>query len=92
MKKIVSSSNLALRFYKCHGWNLDCLEKYLISGSFYDTEIKHNDRKESAYFILEPGSTLDIEKLYEEEVSQVFRAFNDYPLETDLQFMKRHAW
>ena len=37
-KKPVSSSNLALRFYKCHGWTREDLEPYLLKGVIQDTE------------------------------------------------------
>ncbi len=89
MKKPVRSSNLALRFYKHEGWDLECLLKYLKNGTIRDTEITHGDSKESAYYALNVGSSFYIESLYHNEVSELHRAFNDYPHETDLQFMMR---
>ena len=59
-KKRVSSSNLALRFYKFDGWTRECLEKYLMKGELYDTEFTHHkDLRENAYYILKPGSALE---------------------------------
>ena len=93
MKKRVSSSNLALRFYKADGWARETLEKYLIKGELYDTQFTHHqDLPVNAYFILKPGSALDMAKLYDEQVSEVHRTFNDYPQDTDLQFMERFNW
>lgn len=93
MKKRVSSSNLALRFYKGDGWTREVLEKYLIKGKILDTQFSHHqDPPESAYFILEVGAKLDMPRLYDEQVSEVYRAFNDNPALSDLQFMEHHNW
>lgn len=92
-KKRVSSSNLALRFYKFDGWTRECLEKYLMKGELYDTEFTHHkDIRENAYYILRPGSALDMARLLNEQVSEVHRTFNDNPSDTDLQFMERFNW
>jgi hypothetical protein len=85
MKKRVSSSNLALRFYKGDGWTRECLEKYLTRGKLLDTAETHGDKPESAYFILDVGAALDMPKLYAEQVSEVHRAFNDHPQMSDVQ-------
>jgi hypothetical protein len=92
MKKRVSSSNLALRFYKMDGWTREVLEKYLIKGSLQDTEFTHHDHGVNAYYILKVGSRLDMQRLYDEQVSEVDRAFNDYPSQSDLQFMESYNW
>lgn len=91
-KKRVSSSSLALRFYKKDGWTLECLEPYLIRGEFFDTERNMSDQKADAYFVLAAGSKLDVGPLYAQEVGEVERAFNDFPLESDLQFLHRLCW
>lgn len=92
-KKVVHSSNLALRFYRSEGWTLEILNKYLTKGKFADTHLSHHkDPLEHSYFILEVRSTLDIAKLYEEQVSRVVRAFDDYPYDTDVEFMERFNW
>lgn len=91
-KKRVSSSNLALRFYKCDGWTGECLNQYLLNGYMRDTEYApHFDKPEIAYFSPNIGCVMDLERLYENEVSTVDRAYNDYPNESDLEFMQRHA-
>jgi hypothetical protein len=92
MKKRVSSSNLALRFYKSEDWTLEVLNKYLVKGNIVDSQIRHGDDPAWAYFILSPYSTLDMKRLYEEEVSEVHRAFNDHPEWTDLEFMESKNW
>ena len=89
-KKRVSSSNLALRFYKADGWTLDDLEPYLLSGKIEDTAIYHGDSPEWAYFRLD--GVLDMNKFYKEKVSEVHRAFDDYPNMTDLEFLKSKNW
>jgi hypothetical protein len=91
MKKVVQSSNLALRFYKHQGWAKDCLEKYLLKGGILDTEFSHHkDPPESAYFIFVAGSRVDLEGLYKNEVETVLRAFDDKPSQSDFEFMKEH--
>ena len=92
MKKRVSSSNLALRFYKSDGWTRECLEKYLIKGSLKDTAETHQYEDHNSYYILDVYAKLNMKNLYENEVGEVCRAFNDYPNETDLQFMERYNW
>jgi len=92
MKKTVSSSNLALRFYKNAGWTRADIEPYLLTGYLLDTEFLHNDAPEMAYYILEVHSRLNMPKFYEEKVGKVIRAFDDYPNMTDLQFLESKNW
>jgi hypothetical protein len=87
LKKPVHSSNLALRFQKRDGWDLETLLKYLKKGTIRDTEIAHGDSKESAYYALNVGSSFYIESLYYNEVSELHRYTNTS--ETDLQYMER---
>lgn len=91
-KKIVRSSNLALRFYKHDGWTRECLEQYLVAGKIMDTALMFQDRPEEAYFLLDVGSRFDMQRLYENEVSDVVRRFDDDPSETDFHFMERFNW
>jgi ribosomal protein S18 acetylase RimI-like enzyme len=91
-KKEVHSSNLALRFLKRCGWTKETLEQYLIRGKLIDTQESHDDDEYWAYYILDVGSRLDMKKLYEEQVSVVYRAFDDYPNMTDLEFMESKNW
>lgn len=92
MKKRVSSSNLALRFYKCDGWTREDLEPYFIRGTLEDTEEMHGDREDFAYYRLAVYSRLDMKKFYSEKVSEVYRAFDDYPNMTDLEFLESKNW
>jgi len=88
-RKVVRSSNLALRFYKRDGWLRETLEVYLIQGRILDTQDLHGDSVDDAYFIFDRGSKVDMKSLYLAEVSEVERRFNDYPEETDLEFLER---
>ena len=92
MKKPISSSNLALRFYKCEGWVREDIEPYLLSGKLLDTQETHNDAIEWAYYILDVGSRLDMKKFHDEKVSSVYRRFDDKPSQTDLEFMESKNW
>ena len=92
MKKAVSSSNLSLRFYLNEGWTRDDIEPYLISGKILNTQETHNDAAEWAYYILDVDSRLDMKRFYEEKVSTVYRRYDDYPNQTDLQFLESKNW
>ena len=93
MKKTVHSSNLCLRFYKRDGWVRSDLFKYLLDGDTYvihDSEYDHrNDPHDEAYFSYGVGVDVDLRALYDNEVGDVVRAFDDYPEETNLEFMRR---
>jgi len=92
MKKRVSSSNLALRFYKRDGWTREDLELYLIRGSIEDTSEYHGDSDYFAYYILSIASSLDMKAFYQEKVGEVHRAYDDYPHMTDLEFLESKNW
>jgi hypothetical protein len=92
MKKRVSSSNLALRFYKTDGWTRDDFEPYIICGYIEDTAEIHGDAYDLAYYRLSVHSRLDMVRFYEEKVSKVHRMFDDYPTMTDLQFLENKNW
>lgn len=92
MKKPVRSSNLALRFYKGDGWTFEDLEPYLIAGHIEDTQHMHMDDPSWAYYRLGVHSQLNMKRLYHEQVSEVFRRFDDNPSMTDLEFMESFNW
>ena len=92
MKKRVQSSNLALRFYKSEGWTKEDLLPYLMKGLIEDTETTHGDKPHYSYYRLDVFSTLDMDRFYKEKVSEVHRAFDDYPNMTDLEFLKSMNW
>jgi hypothetical protein len=88
----VSSSHLALRFYKVAGWTKEILDEYLIKGRVVDI---WPGQKVRDYWWLdhEKGSQLDMDRLYNERVSAVHRF--DEKAEThltDLEYMKRMNW
>jgi len=92
MKKRVSSSNLALRFYKSDGWTREDIEPYLLNGVLEDTSEVHGDSPEWAYYRLEVYSKLNMKKFYKEKVSEVYRMYDDYPNMTDLEFLESKNW
>lgn len=93
MKKVVVTSSLNARFYKAHGWTLAILQPYLMRGGFVDTQFSHHqDKEEDAYFILNPGSVLDMDRLFDNEVGEVKRTFNDHPSDDDKSWLKRFNW
>jgi hypothetical protein len=88
-KKPIHSSNLALRFYLHDGWTKEELDSFCIRG---EVNCFHPGDHEP-YFVLDhtKRSAFDIPKLYE-KCSKLYRAFDDYPNESDVQFMKRFNW
>jgi hypothetical protein len=92
MKKSVSSSHLALRFYKSQGWTRADLEPYLLRGQVEDTSELKNDEPAFAYFILAPGGALDMKRLLAEQISEVRRYYLGGPKETDLEYLESFNW
>jgi hypothetical protein len=92
MKKPVHSSNLALRFYRQDGWTREILENYLTRGKLVDSAERFGDTDDTSYFILAVGARFDIGELHRDHVGEVIRTFNDYPGDSDLQFMERKNW
>jgi len=91
-RKPIRSSNLALRFYESEGWTEEELKSCLKQGSL----IYQKDwlaGQNLSYWILDHnvGSQFDIGKLLE-RMSLLDRRFNDYPDETDEQFIRRMNW
>lgn len=95
MKKPVHSSHLALRFYASDGWTKEILDKYVICGQVV---CRHPDDI-SPYWTLDhrEGSRFDIQRLYDNEISEVHRwykgtAFDringDWP-ETELEYLEK---
>ena len=85
MKKSVSSSHLAIRFYKSQGWTKELLEEYLISGEIID----HPEGQEPRdYWFGSRKGKLDLDRLYHEQISEVQR----YPFcddtRPDLEYLK----
>lgn len=87
MKKPIRSSNLALRFYISDGWTKEELDQCCIKGSFSCT---HTDDPDP-YYTLDIGSTFNTKKLIE-KMSVLHRRFDDYPNETDEQFIEKMNW
>lgn len=83
----VRSSNLALRFYVSDGWTRELLEPLLIKGTIVENDLMDGD----SYFLLDVGSSLDIDKL-DEMKSKLYRRFDDHPEQTDKEFMASFNW
>lgn len=72
MKMPVSSSHLALRFYKHAGWTREILELYLVSGRILD--VWENQPVRDYWFLDHSmSSRFDMGKLYTEQISVVVR-------------------
>lgn len=87
--KLIHSSNLALRFYVSEGWTKAELDKYCIRG---EVHMAHPDDRDP-YFTLDhnKNSAFDAVMLYSKSGGLV-RIFNDYPHESDIQFIERMNW
>jgi len=86
-KMPICSSNLALRFYLQDGWTKEFLDSLTIKGECIYREMKFGD-EDLSYYMPIPNTKLDIDKLIL-YVSEVNRAFDDYPNESDIEFIKR---
>lgn len=92
----IRSSNLALRFYKKDGWSLPLFELLLLenyrnvdlNSLLIDSEIKFDDNKESAYYVINDSLYFDINLLIKLK-TRLIRAFDDHPMETDEEYIKR---
>ena len=89
---IVSTSNLAIRFYVRDEWTEESLRP-LISSSVTDPPfiLKDPDEPRLSYWLPEVGTIMDIKKLMK-VVTKVERGFNDYPHETDEEHLINHNW
>jgi hypothetical protein len=73
-----------LRFYMSDGWTKEELDGYCERG---EVKCAHPDDADP-YYTLASGSSFDLNRLIV-AASGVHRAFDDYPHETDLQFLTR---
>lgn len=62
MKKI-TLSNLAARYYKRYGWDLEILNKYLTKGEWLVQNFLNHDDE---YYILKVGGRINVERLLED--------------------------
>ena len=84
MKKVIRSSNLALRFYISDGWTKKELDKLCSKGEvkcFFPADL-------DTYFTLTQGSRFNTTLLLD-SCSTLVRTFNDYPSESDREFIER---
>ena len=88
---IVRSSNLALRFYESDGWTPGLLETCLARGFLRKSADYETELKELRYWALDIGGAFDTDKLMK-HVTKLIRAFDDYPNETDREFIERYYW
>ena len=84
MKKVIRSSNLALRFYSSDGWTKEELDKFCLKG---EVQCLFPDDQDPYYSTL-LGTVLDTTLLLD-SCSTLVRRFNDYPSESDKEFVER---
>lgn len=92
MNRPIRSSHLALRFYKSDGWAREDLLPYLLKGRIQDTEEDKGDQPHMAYYRLEVGGALDMDRLYVDEEPIVIRWYDGAPRESDLEYLKSMNW
>jgi len=63
MNRIITLSNLAARYYKRYGWDLDTLNKYLTKGNWLVQNFLYHDDE---YYILEVGARIDVKRLLDD--------------------------
>lgn len=89
--KIVCS-NLAMRFYVQHGWTEDLIRSCLLKGELHFWKDDIFDGWDMRYWVPKVGATFDIDKLLALATDGIVRTYNDYPHETDKQFLTRFNW
>lgn len=89
MKKVIRSSNLCLRFYIKDGWTKEELEECLINGSVEKSAYFDKDEPHFRYLVYSINSKVDIPKLIS-KMERLDRAFDDYPNQSDEDFMRNH--
>ena len=87
---IVNSSSLALRFYARDGWNQEILDLLTLKGKIKKHPHFDEDEKTGwgGYFVPEIGTRINVPELMK-MVTKVVRRFNDYPEESDEDFICR---
>lgn len=93
-KKKVVITSLAMRFYESHGWTLKLLKKYLKSGDIVKKE-GWPQLGVSNYFILDVGSSIDIDRLYEDgHIGEVMGKYDYLELFklSDKEALKERNW
>jgi len=91
-KKIMHTSNLAMRFYVHNGWTLEELEGLVESHrDSTDGRFRFFDDTDSPYYVPNVGTNLKIKELAE-KISEIKKAFNDYPNETNKECIERFNW
>lgn len=72
MSKIIPLSNLAARYYKRYGWDLDTLNKYLDKGEWLvQNFLGHDDE----YYILKVGGRINVKRLLEDFPDVIVRPY-----------------
>ncbi len=85
-KRPIRACNATLRFYARDGWTKEALDLLCVKGEVHCPS--PND--EDPYYTLDrfQGSRFDCEKLLR-HCSEIHRRYDDYPNESDLDFLKR---
>lgn len=78
MRRMITLSNLAARYYKRYGWDLEILNKYLTKGEWLvQNFLAHDDE----YYILKVGARIDVGRLLADFPDVEVRPYG--PEETD---------
>lgn len=87
-RKVIRSSNLALRFYIQDGWTEEELNNMCTQGCVFLRGFKESH--DSSYYMLHFGkdSKFDLDKL-DDKCLKLIRAFDDNPHESDKEYMSR---
>jgi len=91
-KKTIESSNLALRFYRKDGWTKEELESCLEQGGLtFRNDILNG--YDLSYWTLDHNhnSRFNIDKLMELK-GELIRRFDDYPTDSDREFIEKMNW
>ncbi len=92
VKMPIYSSNLALRFHVADGWTKELLETFVTKGKIVPCTGFDDEKDERLrYYLPDVYTTMNVDNLME-HISTVNRRFNDYPHETDKEFIARMLW
>lgn len=94
---VIRSSNLALRFYASDGWTKELMLSLILDEFRHDAKSflvdtrEREDNEDDYYFLFKPDSfyKIDFDKLLTLK-TKLYRAFDDYPNQTDEEFMLAH--
>ena len=90
MKKPISITSLAMRFYRNDGWTEEILKPYLVRGEFF-----YFEKDKLPYWILTAGSQLNVTKLFMDGHIGELRgraAWTECEGMTDMEVLQSRNW